>query len=187
MRLNSQNTVVYLSSGLELSLTVPCVPWKKTRQAFVDDEMCGRQTKSNQIRNSLSSAYSWMIRDAVGEALIGQIEAANVGEGFLGEIGMSDLIRANCHKKRPWQMQRAEFAAGAGYFSKYVSPGPGYFVFVEDDPGYMPKEIHVDGSPEEAIRQAHCAVLRLAISNNHPIPSEVLAEYPDLVPTGPGA
>lgn len=136
MRLAADNTRVYLSCGLYLELKHPCIPWRKTRADFIHDEMAARKSKSGELRNRLDSAYSTMIRDAVGEGLIRLDDARALGEGFLGEIGANDFIRANCRTKPVQQMTPDEFARLACYVDRNNN-----LVFVESDPGYLPVSI----------------------------------------------
>lgn len=136
MRLAADNTRVYLSCGLYLDMKHPCIPWRKTRADFIRDEMTARKIKSSELRNMLDSAHATMIRDAVGEGLITLEDARNLGEGFLGEIGANDFIRANCRAKPVQQMTRDEFIRLACYVDRNNN-----LVFVENDPGFLPMSI----------------------------------------------
>lgn len=136
MRLAADNIRVYLSCGLYLDLKHPCIPWSKTRADFIRDEMAARKSKSRELRNRLDSAYAIMIRDAVGEGLISLEDARALGEGFLGDIGANDRIRANCRAKPVQLMTRDEFARLACYVDRDND-----LVFVEGDPAFMPASI----------------------------------------------
>jgi hypothetical protein len=166
---------LHFAVGWILELKSEGNPLEKTREKFIDDEMAARNWRVQWRRDRLSSAYSDMIREMVGEGKLSIEDAAKVGEGFLAEIGMDDRIRSLCQGNNPWEMSFEEFKTKACFVSTHNNEHERRIVYFAARNKFCQDE-KVEGTDEGTIERIYKRLKVEAMSAGYPVHEVPMSE-----------